>query len=289
MSVQTRRFPLQGTMLLIIGSGVFGSYTAGRAQSIDLDRLAGRDLWRDRASDSEMLAIKRLIGEIPKGFVLQPAPWHVWETTSDGQPRYVVLLGEALSMIPGGSSACLQLFDAGARKIASSSFQIGWRSMPVDASLEYSRDAGTDFVVLHMTPVVNGRPIAKEYFAINHDQIRLVRLENDKGEIVQNDYVFPNAQIGPVPDAKTPDQWARLLQSKDLADVLSALTFLGGRHLPEPARNFDGESKYAGMFQQLLGSSGIRELIVHLETSDHEWVRQAATLAARGARERLLY
>lgn len=105
------------------------------------------------------------------------------------------------------------------------------------------------------------------------------------------EYVIPNAEIGFVPDAKTVEEWVGLLESSDKAEVLSALTFLGGRHLTEPQRHFASEpqeSNYAVLFQQLLDDPRIRELIDRLTKSEDTWVRQAALLAARGPRERLL-
>jgi hypothetical protein len=193
-------------------------------------------------------------------------------------------------MIPGGSSACLQLFDNRTRRIDSWSFQTGWRIDLVDASIEYSSDLESDLVILHTAHVINGRPVAREYFAIGGDRLRLVRVEDEKGELFQNEYIYPNFEIGVVPDAKTVDQWVTLLASKDRADVLSALTFLGGRHIAEPDRNLlpePQESKYAGLFRQLVGNPRIREIIAQLETSENEWVKHAAVLAARGPRDRL--
>lgn len=90
---------------------------------------------------------------------------------------------------------------------------------------------------------------------------------------------------------KTEGEGIRMLQSADKASVLSTLVFLGGRHTTEPQRHFvpePAESKYAGLFQQLIGSPRIRDLIAALGHSDNEWVRQAAVLAARGPRERVL-
>jgi hypothetical protein len=42
-----------------------------------------------------------------------------------------------------------------------------------------------------MAPLINGRNLAREYFAIGNDGLQVVRMENDKGEAVQNEYVFP--------------------------------------------------------------------------------------------------
>jgi HEAT repeat protein len=90
-----------------------------------------------------------------------------------------------------------------------------------------------------------------------------------------------------IPDAHTVEQWSALLQSKDKADVLSALIFLGGMHVEKQIPPYEG--KYVGLFRELIGSERIRELIERLSNSDNEWVRQAALLAARGAGERAIY
>jgi hypothetical protein len=142
-----------------------------------------------------------------------------------------------------------------------------------------------------MVRFINGRNVAKEYFAVGGDRLRFVRMENDEGEAVQNEYVYPNFEIGIVPAGNTEEEWASMLESVDKADVLSALVFLGGRHITEPQRHFasePAESKYAGLFRQLIGSPRIRELIARLRHSENEWVRQAALLALRGPRDRLL-
>ncbi len=253
--------------------------------------MVGRDLWKDPPTTAEQARLGELVGPIPKGFVFGPLPWQVWRIKGEGQARYVMLLGESEVIVPGGSSACVRLFDANAKSISSWSFQTGWRGSFDSASIELSNDLASDLIVLHMIRFINGRDIAKEYFAIKDDQLKFVRMESSKGEAVQNEYVYPNFEIGVVPDGIAVDQWVGLLESEDKADVLSALVFLGGRHLTEPQRTFAGEpreSRYAGLFQQLVGSPRIRELIERLSHSENEWIRQAALLATRGPRERLL-
>jgi hypothetical protein len=142
-----------------------------------------------------------------------------------------------------------------------------------------------------MVRFINGRDVAKEYFAVGSDRLRLVRLESAKGDAVQNEYIYSNYEIGIVPEGSTEEEWASMLESADEAKVLSALVFLGGRHLKEPQRRLlpdPAESKYAALFQQLAASPRIRELIAHLSHSENEWVKQAALLAARGPRDRFV-
>lgn len=264
---------------------------AMQAQTTGLDRFVGVDLWKQRPTKTDLAYLTKVVGKIPKGHLTEPDPWRVWKTQHRGESRYVVLLGEDLGLVPGGTTASIQLFSARAEKIRGWSFQAGWRNRLLDASIEFSEHLAADVMVLRVAPVVNGRNIANEYFSIGDDQLRLVRIENDTGEIVQNEYVVPNYEIGLVPEVKTVSAWTRLLASQDKADVLSALTFLGVRHIREANRQFDGEpqaSNYAAVFEELLRDSRIRELIEQLRNSPNKWIREAATLASRGARERSL-
>jgi len=264
--------------------------SAIRAQSTKLDGFVGKDLWKQQLSKKDRWRLQNIVGAVPKGELFEPQPWHVWKTNRNGNTRYVVLFGEPMLTIPGGSSACVQLFDAAAKRIKGWCFQTGWRIDLVNASIEYSDKLGSDLIILHTGPVINGQNVAKEYFAANDDRLLLVRLENDRGELVQNEFVFPNYEIGLAPTALTLDEWVRLLESKDDADVLSALTFLGGRHIDGRDRKFGPgphESKYAELFQQLEGSPRVRDLIERLSKSENEWIKQAAALALRGPRDRL--
>jgi hypothetical protein len=285
-----RRLAKHSIVLLACAGSAIVLPTAIHGQTTELARFVGRDFWRHQPSTNEALRLNQIVGKIPKGQVVEPGPWHIWKTHRSTQTRYVVLLGEPLILIPGGSSVCIQLFDVRGKRLNSWSFLTGWRLTLQEASIEFSSDLMSDVIVLKTARVVNGPNITREYFALSNDRLRFVRMENDKGIAVQNEYIFPNQEIGIVPAINTVDEWASLLESKDKADVLSALVFLGGRHLTEPERHFASEpqgSKWAGLFQQLVGSPLIRGLITRLSNSDDQWVRQAALLATRGPRERL--
>lgn len=259
-----------------------------QAQTNPLDRFLNKDLWKDRPSKNDQRYLIGLVGSVPKGFALAPEPWHVWKVGRNQQERYVVLLGEDALTIPGGSSACVQLFDSSLHRIKSWSFQTGWRNTITKALLAYYAEIGQNVIVLHTARYINGRNVAKQYFAFGNDRLRVVRIENDRGEAVLNEYVYPNYEIGIVPDSTTVEEWVSLLKSSDKADVLSALVFLGGRHISDPRFADKRKSKYAELFLQLIGDTRIRDLIAELTKSDDDWVRQAAILAARGPDDRLL-
>lgn len=258
------------------------------AQTTKFDRFVGKDLRKDL---SEQGKLEKVLGTAPSPDFENTTPWYVWKTSQNGLMRYAVLLVQPEFIVPGGSTACLVLFGPTAKRIASWCFPTGWRMTPANASLEFSNEAGSDLIVIDMAQFINGRDVGREYFGVGDDQLRLVRIENHKGEVVQNEYVFPNFEIGLVPKATSVDEWAGMLESRDKGIVLSALTFLGGRHLTEPSRHFapePQESIYADLFQKLIENPRIHELIGNLTKSDNAWVRPAAVLAARGPRDRQL-
>jgi len=278
------------TVLCVLVSAVGVAFIAD-AQSTQLDPLVGRDLWKDRLPKGTQSRLDLIVGKVPKGVMMQPSAWRVWKTNRNGLIRFVILLGEPEMTVPGGSSACVLLLDGGLHRINSWCFQTGWRITLDSASFDFSNDLGSDIIALHMTRFINGRNVAKEYFALSGDLLRFVRMENDKGEAVQNEYVFPNFEIGIVPTGETEEEWIDMLRSADKAKVLSALVFLGGRHITEAQRRFvpePAESKYASLFQKLISDARIRELIAGLSDSENEWIRQAVQLASRGPRERLI-
>jgi hypothetical protein len=260
-------------------------------QVTGLDAFLGRDLWKPPFDWNRRVAA--LLGEErcqSRFFASNRAmpPWHIWETSIDGQTRYVVLSADQMMSIPGGSSACVQLFDGSGKQIAEWSFHTGWRTDLVDAELKHSPHTGSLVLSLKTTPVMNGGwQIGYEYFALRNDHVALIRIETATGEPLQNEYVHANQEIGLVPEAHTLEDWAKMLESNDDIEMLSALVFLGGRHIaPADDPDAPGRSQYAELFEQLLTNPRIREAIERLAKSDDEWVRQAATLASRGPRDR---
>jgi hypothetical protein len=237
------------------------------------------------------------LAPVPKGFFFPPTPWHVWKINRDNQTRYVVLLREPPMGIPGGSSACIQVFESSAKRIGSWSFNTGWRRDVAGASIAFSNDLASYLIVLQMFAIgpdvsnsdahhftLKAYDEGKEYFALKDDQLKFIRMEDDKGNILQNDYVYSNIQVGFVPTATSTDQWIALLASKDKTDVLSALLFLGGEHTAKPNMRFPDipwQSEYAPLISQVKKDRFIREWVRRKSQSDDTWIRQAALLAAR--------
>lgn len=247
------------------------------AQLTHLDFFDGRNLWKERPTENEQALLDRYTGPVPKGFLDRPRPWRVWKRTRNGKARFVMLLGESLFIIPGGSSACIQVFDETATRLGSWSFQAGWRIELTDASIEYSPRLASDVVILHTSAVINGRDVAKQYYAVREDRLSLVRLEDAAGKATNNEYRYPSAEIGQFPDAKTVEAWLALLQSKDPVDVLAALIFLGGKHRPRSVG--EPTSAHAELYLRLISSEPIRRQITQLQSASDEWIARSAQLA----------
>jgi hypothetical protein len=79
---------------ITLALNVFAFPAMIRAQTTELDRFVGKDLWKNPPSKREQTHLAELIGKVPKGQMMEPQPWHVWRIQSDGQARYLVLLGE---------------------------------------------------------------------------------------------------------------------------------------------------------------------------------------------------
>ena len=165
---------------------------------------------------------------------------------------------------------CVQLFDRASTLVRTWSFPTGYRNVLKDASFDYSSDLDTDVLVIRTAQVINGRDVAAEYFAVGDDNLRLVRLEDSKGSVVQNMY-HPEAAIGVKPSVQSIEEWTDLLRSMDKSDVLSALVFLGGEH-----------PGYEPLFADLVYTKGVRDLIEQLTHSNNQWIREAAYLAWSG-------
>ncbi|MFN7995037.1 MAG: hypothetical protein U0Q18_15625 [Bryobacteraceae bacterium] len=136
-------------------------------------------------------------------------------------------------------------------------------------------------MILRTEAAFGGRDITREFFALKHNKLTFVRLENSGGSLVSNNYVLPNYEIGVVPDAKSVSEWIRLLQSEDKADILSALVFLSGSHTARPGIWSAGpmESKYVEKYRELIHDPNVLRIVERLSNRGDDWIKNAATLA----------
>jgi hypothetical protein len=218
-----------------------------------------------------------------------PTPWHVWKfNTPKSESRYVVFSGQHIFMIPGTSSASIVLLSASGAEIGSWSFSTGWRIDIESASTSFDDKLHTQLITVSTAPVINGRDVAKQHFALVDDKLYFIRLEDSKGRLILNHYLSPNHTLGGSLPAKDLAGWVVLLESPQLPLRLAALTYLSGTHMnpDRPRTDVASESvedaKLARAFRM---AESTKRRIEDYRRSDNSWLKEAADLAATPADE----
>jgi hypothetical protein len=251
------------------------------ARANDLEPFIGRDFSEYRLTPSEERLIASRLGRTARSSKPPESLWRIWRSGD----RLVALWIFDIGLIPSNITATIQVFkdNEALDYIDQQSFQAGYRAFFSNASVEFVAPLGRPLLVLETLPAVNGRRIAKQYYSFHGDQIRLVRIENQQGDLLTNHYHFSNLEIGMAPRATAARQWLRLLESNDESEVLSALVLLGGWHIASEHRRIEGfpyQSIYVPMLSKLLRDPQIQSQIQNLCKSTHPWIREAAVLAA---------
>jgi len=139
-----------------------------------------------------------------------------------------------------------------------------------------------DVLEVGSRPVINGRDIARQYYALVGDTVTLIRLEDSRGEPVKNIFGAPNHTIGPNLAGRSAAEWEKALGSTDSAETLSALAWLGGRHwdIQKPLPEYEHEElAEAQLADSVRTRRSVQDAIHKLAKSKNRWVREAAELA----------
>ena len=204
-------------------------------------------------------------------------------TTSDGEPRYVLVEESPLIMIPGDSRLRTSLFTTDGTLLSSSEFAAGWRIAISGITFIEVNGIKGEVLQVESYPMINGADVAKQYYSLVADEMRLIRLEDSRGLLTPNVYRTPNHTIGFTHIGRSADDWGKALTSSDTAEVLAALTWVGGEHLsigegvPDYAHEYVSEAQLAEVAR---ARSAVKQAVNELEQSDNPWVREAAVAAA---------
>jgi hypothetical protein len=204
--------------------------------------------------------------------------------TSDGDHKYVLIEESPLVMIPGGSGLGISLFTTDGKLIDSSEFEAGWRIALTEIRLVSVNDIRGEVLEVDALPFINGANIAKQYYALVGNKMKLIRLEDSKGALFTNYYGAPNHTIGFVQTGRSPDDWQEALVSNDVAEVLATLTWLGGEHLnPREAEpNYMHEDlSEARVVEEVRARPAVKAAVNALKHSQNRWIREAATATAK--------
>ena len=203
--------------------------------------------------------------------------------TNRGEQRYLLVEESPLVVFPGESRLRTSLFTSEGYLISSSEFGAGWRIALSHIRLVQVSGIEGEVLEVESRQMPNGADVAKQFYALVGDEMRLIRLEDSSGALVQNIYSSPNHTIGFTPIGRSAPEWQDDLKSTDVAKVLAALTWLGGEHLSvnEAEPNYLHEYlSEAQIVEGLRERSSVKQAVNALQLSDNPWVRDAATAAA---------
>ena len=207
-------------------------------------------------------------------------------STSMSEERYVLVEESPLVMIPGDSRLRISVFDLDGKLLDSSEFGAGWRIMLFGIRFIYVKEAG-DVLEVESSPNFNGADVGRQYYALVRDKMRLIRLEDSKGKLRVNTYSSPNHTIGFTEVGWSLIDWQQALITKDEAEVLATLTWLGGLHLnvdePIPAHLHENLSD-AHLVKHVRELPAVRRAVNAMKDSPNAWIREAARLAAKQMR-----
>lgn len=199
--------------------------------------------------------------------------------------NYVSIIGKPLIVIPSNSKIYFEIYNEDGSLINSGTFNAGWRISIEKIEVRFSPEIGRKIIEVTSEPVINGRDIFKQYFALVGNEIRLIRLEDSKGQVVRNDYYAPNLTVGLNIVGRSADEWKSSLKSGDSAEILSSLTVLSGKHLnleklPLSFGKVEFESMNEAEFiRELNKDKEIKSAIQNLTKSEKVWLKEAAILA----------
>lgn len=250
----------------------------------------GQDLGRlDRQSSAELQRAIDSLGGGGDSFGFRLIPRLISQlSNARGEWRYVLVEESPLLSVPGESRLRIHVFDAQGRTLGASDFAAGWRIHLTGVKRTHVPELDRDILEVGSQASINGRDVARQFYALVGEEVVPVRLEDSKGTPVGNIYSAPNFTIGPRPAERTGEEWERVLESDDPAALLSALMWVGGEHMdvkkPLP---WDGveEMKEARLAEAVRARPGVRELLRRLADSDNRWVREAAGAAASAGAE----
>ncbi|MCI0340015.1 MAG: hypothetical protein L0216_02495 [Planctomycetales bacterium] len=147
----------------------------------------------------------------------RPCPWRVFRVEPPvGAVAVLALDGpeSGIHMIPNHEIVWLHALDTEGRHLWTCRFAAGWRFWLGDARLRADPKTGPQ-LVLSGGSWVPGKGPGQEYYAIREDGIVLVRIENEEGLALRNQFWAENLVIGPPVQERASQDWEGALRSTD--------------------------------------------------------------------------
>lgn len=229
-------------------------------------------------------------------------PWWV-ARFSTGKAAWMVLEAYFGTDVPDTSAVRVHVFERNWKRLVKQAFPTGYRFFLEEAKISHSAPLKTDLLVTTVKSsgpfiIIDGgekRPAfeqgryQRQYYAMLGDQFALVRLEDDEGRLVRNNYRWSAPPKGPPVPRRTVQQWTRSLHSTNPVEQLATLVWLTGAHLSskEPRyKNVNQESREdSRVFEEVKASAETARALSQLQKSTNRWVREYAQLGPAPAGE----
>lgn len=205
-------------------------------------------------------------------------------SNAQGQIIYALVEESPLLTIPGECGIRVHIFSLEGKLLSSSAFTSGWRITLTKMKFKFMSEIGREVLEVSSEPVINGRDVAKQYYALIGGKVLLIRLEDSGGQLIRNIYGTPNHTIGYTLNGRSAKEWEKALESNDTAEILATLTWLGGINWnpqnpsPEYAPEEMSEARLA---DDVRSREGVKIELRRLMQSENMWVKSAANLAAK--------
>jgi len=223
------------------------------------------------SSRFDTLARRRAPQESPRRAVL-------WVSPIDDPPaprRYVVLFVPGRIEKSGDTLLQLHLFDQSYKPIATTMISTGPGQWETDVRPEPKPELNPGGFQIEIALGAGQRLL--QHYQLIQDQFILVRIEDQLGRPVANEYENRDSMLGPPFPNRTPEEWEASLRSPNVAEVLRTLMWLGGRH--GPVRRGTLANEDASQFAQTRRRPDLVRRLEELTRSPHPWVAEAARLA----------
>jgi hypothetical protein len=189
-----------------------------------------------------------------------------------GEQRVLVVQASFDFGIRVANELSITVFDGNRRFLERTSSSAGWRLVMDEVKgLPEIREIPWCFEV--RVSDYGGPDVHREIYALRDGRSVL---------LAQNIYEYPNQTIGPEVPRRTPEQWARMLSSTDLREILEALIWLGGQHrtlLPSDPTVLYEDLGRAETFLATRTFPGVKTRLQELTRHSGSWVAEAARAA----------
>ena len=213
-------------------------------------------------------------------------PRYLWKVENPNEPARYVLIGAIGPFeIPGDSRAEGYVFDLQGNRLSYTEFSLGGRANFEGVSLVRNDEIDLPLIKFSTNRVDLG---SGQYYALIGDSLSLIRLE---GEVtaLRNQFVADNWTMGPRVPERTPEEWESSLRSNNPAEVLWALTWIGGKRWDLKIPTQVGSDGYTEPMPDVRKNSesvvsvcqrpGVQQRLKELRGSGSKWMMEAAELA----------